>query len=104
MVWMTEKLSESGNLPAFIIPRGLSGWGSSLNQADIHKLTEINPSERRYSILGGGDVGFALLLVCSAYFARGLSSAIMVAAFSLVGLAGAYWIQAVFLKGKWHYP
>ncbi len=100
MVWMTEKLSESDNLPAFIIPRGLSGWGSSLSQADIHKLTEINPSERRYSILGGGDVGFALLLVCSVYFARGLSSAIMVAAFSLVGLACAYWIQAAFLKGK----
>jgi presenilin-like A22 family membrane protease len=100
MVWMTEKLSESGNLPAFIIPRSLSGWGYSLNQVDIHKLTETNPSERRYSILGGGDVGFALLLVCSAYFARGLGSAIIVAALSLVGLAGAYWIQAAFLKGK----
>lgn len=100
MVWMVEKLSESDNLPAFIIPYSLSGWGSKLSQADIHKLAEMNPSDRMYSILGGGDIGFALLLVCSVYFTRALSSAIIVGAFSLVGLACAYWIQAAFLKGK----
>ena len=100
MVWMAEKLSESDNLPAFIIPHTISGWGSSLREADVRKLTEISPSERSYSILGGGDVGFALLIECSVYFARGLNSAILVAIFSLAGLASAYWIQAAFLKGR----
>ena len=100
MVWMAEKLSESDNLPAFIMPHGISGWGSSLRQTDIRNLTGIKPSEREYSILGGGDIGFALLLECSVYFARGLNSAVVMAAFSLAGLACAYWIQAALLKGK----
>lgn len=100
MVWIAEKLSESDNLPAFVIPRTLSGWGSSLRKTDIKKLTETAPSERTESILGGGDVGFAVLLMCSVYFARSLSSAIIVAAFSLAGLAFTYWIQAALLKGK----
>jgi len=100
MIWITKKLSESSILPAFIIPRYLSGWISSLKQSDFNKLVEGKSFERDYSILGGGDVGFPLLLVSSVYFGYGLTEAILIAGFSLIGLVCAYWIQAVFLKGR----
>jgi presenilin-like A22 family membrane protease len=100
MLWMTKKLTESSTLPAFVIPRYASEWGSNLKQSGFTRLVEDNPLERKYSILGGGDIGFPLLLVSSVFFAYGLTNAILVAGFSFVGLIGAYWIQAVFLKGK----
>jgi len=56
--------------------------------------------EREFSILGGGDIGFPLLLVVSVFFAYGFISSVIVAVFSLFGLIAAYWIQLVFLKGK----
>ena len=100
MLWMTKKLSESSTLPAFIIPRNAAEWRSSLKQSAFTKLVEEKPSEREYSILGGGDIGFPLLLVSSAYFGYGLGNALLVSVFSLLGLICAYWIQAAFLKGK----
>ncbi|MBM2825078.1 MAG: hypothetical protein HW402_742 [Dehalococcoidales bacterium] len=100
MLWMVKKLSESSTLPAFVIPRYASEWSSSLKESGFTRLVEEKPSERDYSILGGGDIGFPLLLVSSVYFGYGLADAILVAVFSLVGLIGAYLIQAAFLKGK----
>jgi presenilin-like A22 family membrane protease len=100
MLWMAKKLSQSSTLPAFIIPYRLSEWTSSLKESDIAGITEEKSVERKYSILGGGDIGFPILLVSSVYFAHGFNSAILVAIFSLVGLVGAYWIQTKFLKGK----
>lgn len=100
MVWLAEKLSESNTLPAFFIPRFMSEWKASLKQNVVARLVEEKPSERDFSILGGGDIAFPLLLVSSVFFAYGLSSAILVAVFSFAGLVGAYWIQAVFLKGR----
>ena len=97
---MTKKLAESSTLPAFAIPRQASEWGSNLKQSGFTSLVEENPLERKYSILGGGDIGFPLLLVSSVYFAYGLSDAILVSLFSLLGLILAYWIQAALLKGK----
>ena len=100
MLWLTQKLSESVTLPAFFIPRFMSQWKDRLKENSIAKLAEEKPSERDFSILGGGDIAFPLLLVSSVYFAYGFTNAILVAVFSLVGLIGAYWIQAVFIKGK----
>ena len=100
MVWMVKKLSESSTLPAFVIPRNAAEWSSSLKEPAFTGLVEEKPSERDYSILGGGDIGFPLLLVSSVYFGYGLSNALLVSLFSLLGLVGAYWIQAAFLKGK----
>jgi len=100
MLWMTKKLSESSTLPAFVIPRNAAEWGFSLKQPAFTKLVEEEPSEREYSILGGGDIGFPLLLVSSAYFGYGLGNALLVSVFSLLGLICAYWIQAAFLRGK----
>ena len=100
MLWLADKLSQSEVLPAFIIPRQISRWNLALNKADFKKLFEGSSSEREFSILGGGDIGFPLLLMVSVFFAYGFASSLIVAGFSLLGLISAYWIQLVFLKGK----
>jgi presenilin-like A22 family membrane protease len=100
MIWMAGKLSESNTLPAFVFPRTTSEWSSRLNQTGFTGMVEKESSEREYSILGGGDIGFSLLVVSSFYFAHGFISALFLSFFSLLGLIGAYVIQATFLKGK----
>ena len=100
MVWMTKKLSQSIALPAFVIPKRRAEWATSLRQPAVTELVDQDPLDRQYSILGGGDVGFSLLLTASVYFGYGPGAAGLVAGFSLAGLMIAYWIQAAFLKGK----
>jgi presenilin-like A22 family membrane protease len=100
MLWMADKLTESTTLPAFIIPYHPADWKSNLKKSDIPSLAKQKTEERKYSILGGGDIGFPVLFAAAVYFTRGLQSAVIVAAFSLVGLIGAYVIQAKFAKGK----
>jgi len=100
MMWMTKKLSQSVTLPAFVIPKQASEWNASLRGPAITELVDEDPVERRFSILGGGDVGFPLLLTASVFFAYGAASAFLVALASLLGLIAAYWIQSAFLKGK----
>jgi presenilin-like A22 family membrane protease len=100
MLWMADKLSASSTLPAFIIPYRPSDWASNLKKSDIPSLTQQKAEERKYSILGGGDIGFPVLLASAVYFSRGFRDGIIVAAFSLAGLLGAYLIQAKFQKGK----
>ena len=100
MLWMAKKMFRSGSLPAFILPRHASDWRSSMRQSDFGQKLEEEPEARSYSILGGGDIAFPLLLTASVFFAQGFNSAIIIAALSLTGLIAAYWIQAVFLKGK----
>jgi presenilin-like A22 family membrane protease len=100
MMWMVAKLNDTDTLPAFILPRHFSEWNISLKKPEVAKLVEKAPAEREFSILGGGDIEFPLLLVAAVYFAYSFTAALIVSAFSLVGLIGAYWIQAVWLKGK----
>jgi presenilin-like A22 family membrane protease len=100
MIWMANKLSDSNALPAFFIPKSVTEWKNSLKAAAVTRLVTEKPAERKYSILGGGDIGFPLLLASSVYFAQGFGNAAYIAGFSLLGLIGAYWIQAKFLKGK----
>jgi presenilin-like A22 family membrane protease len=100
MLWMADKLSESTTLPAFIIPYRPADWNANLKKSEMPTLTNPKPDERKYSILGGGDIGFPVLLAAAVYFTRGLGDAVIVAAFALVGLVGAYVIQAKFAKGK----
>lgn len=99
MMWMAKKLTDSDVLPAFVIPVSMSNWNLNLKGLGFKKLFE-DKAEREFSMLGGGDIGFPLMLTVSIFFAYGLASAVIMATFSLVGLIGAYWIQAVFLKGK----
>ena len=99
MMWMAQKLSESNVLPAFVIPRIKPNWNQNLKNTGFKKLFE-DRAEREFSILGGGDIGFPLLLAVSVFFVYGYTAAIIVAAFSVVGLIGAYLVQAFILKGK----
>lgn len=96
MLWMAKKLSQSYTLPAFIIPHTLKEWNNSLKEA---VLTDTSGEDRKYSILGGGDIGFPLLLVSAVFFADGFSSSILVALFALFGLISAY-VMHMLLKGR----
>jgi len=96
MMWMVKRLSIIDTLPAFVIPRTMSGWNLDLRKARIF----TDESEREFSVLGGGDIGFPLLLIVSVFFASGFARSLIVAVFSLLGLAAAYWVQRALLKGK----
>ncbi|MGQ9546199.1 MAG: presenilin family intramembrane aspartyl protease [Dehalococcoidia bacterium] len=98
MLWMADRLSEVNALPALIIPKSYSEWNFNLKKRE--KIVEVDPAEREYSILGGGDIAFPCLLTASVYFAQGLRPAAIIAVFGLLGLASVYAIQARFLKGK----
>jgi len=98
MVWMAKKMSETTSLPAIVVPYSPSGWNSTLKTSDF--VVQEKPSDRKFAILGGGDIGFSLLLTASVYFASGFIPALIIAGFSFLGLVCAYWIQAVFLRGK----
>jgi presenilin-like A22 family membrane protease len=100
MLWLVKKMSQSSTLPAFILPRHASEWRGSVKQSDFSKMVEEKQEDRDYSILGGGDIAFPLLLTASVYFASGFNPALIVTLASMAGLIAAYWIQAVFLKGK----
>jgi len=96
MMWMVKRLSVSDTLPAFVIPKTISGWNMDMRKARIFD----DESERDFSVLGGGDIGFPLLLIVSVFFAHGFTRSLVVAGFSLLGLAAAYWVQRKLLKGK----
>jgi presenilin-like A22 family membrane protease len=100
MMWMANKMTQSDSLPAFVIPKTNSNWNHNLKTNGTQTIIEGEASEREYSILGGGDIGFPLILMVSVRAAYGFWSSILVAAFSLIGLIAAFVIQSRFLKGK----
>lgn len=99
MMWMAEKLSESNVLPAFVIPKEIRNWNLNLKKAGFKKLFD-DRATKEFSLLGGGDIGFPLLLAVSILFIYGLPAAIIVAGFSIIGLIGAYLVQAFLFKGN----
>jgi presenilin-like A22 family membrane protease len=100
MIWMVSKLSQTDALPALIIPKNISGWSSNLRQPSVRGLLGVKTDDRKFSILGGGDIAFPCLLVGSVYFAQGLVPGIIIAVFGFIGLIAAYSIQAIILKEK----
>jgi presenilin-like A22 family membrane protease len=100
MVWMVDRLSQTVALPAFIYPKKIKDWALGLKQVQVNELLERPAAEREYSLLGGGDIGFPLMLSASVFFASGLAGAVIVGAFALVGLLSAFLIQSVWLKGR----
>jgi presenilin-like A22 family membrane protease len=99
MLWMADRLSQLNALPALIMPKNHSDWNLNLKKHG-DEIIETNTADREYSILGGGDIAFPGLLAASVYFAQGLAAGATIALFGLLGLAGAYVIQAIFFKGK----
>ncbi len=100
MMWLAKKLSETDTLPAFILPKRVRDWNLTLKGENIKKLFEEESTEREFSLLGGGDLGFPLIFVVSVYFAYGFSEALIVAVASLIGLIFAFMLQIFLLKGK----
>jgi len=98
MLWMADRLSQINALPALIIPKNYSEWNFNLKKRE--KIIEVNPVEREYSILGGGDIAFPCLLTASVYFSQGLKPAAIIAILGLLGLVSVYAIQAIIFKGK----
>jgi presenilin-like A22 family membrane protease len=100
MVWMADKLSETTSLPAFIFPKLIKDWRLKLSTVHFGELKEKASEEREYSILGGGDIGFPLMLTVAVFFASDLAGAVVVGIFALAGLICAFLIQIWWLKGK----
>ena len=100
MVWMADKLSESATLPAFIFPKKIRDWKLNLKNVRVGDLKREESDRREYSILGGGDIGFPLMLAVSVFFETDLVSAVLVGVFALMGLMSALLIQSFWLKGK----
>lgn len=76
MVRMAKEMIKSRAILAFIIPSAIADLKISLKKTNI---------EKELMILGGGDVAFPLLL-CSSLIHQGVTDALIVAAFSLLGL------------------
>jgi presenilin-like A22 family membrane protease len=100
MTWMADKFSETASLPAFIFPKRVHDWRLGLGSVRFSELQAKQPRQREYSILGGGDIGFPLMLATAVYFDLGRGAAWLVGGFSLLGLMAAYLVQAVWLKDK----
>jgi len=100
MVWMADKLSESTSLPAFIFPKIIGDLRLNLKTVQFNELRKEEAAKREHTILGGGDIGFPLMLAVSVFYAHGLPGAILVGAFATIGLMGAFLIQSIWLKGK----
>jgi presenilin-like A22 family membrane protease len=100
MVWMADRFSESTALPAFIFPGQIRDWKLNLKNVRVGDLKKKEPDEREYAVLGGGDIGFPLMLAVSVFFETDLASAMLVGIFALLGLISAFLIQGLWLKGK----
>jgi presenilin-like A22 family membrane protease len=100
MMWMARKLSESDTLPAFVVPHQNRQWADNLRGSTVTQIFDSKSSERDFSLLGGGDLGFPLIFTASVYAAYGFRGALVVAISCLVGLIFAYVLQIWLLKGK----
>lgn len=102
MVWMADKMTQTSALPALVIPRYSGEWGDSLKERGIQTIVQTEPEDRKYSIIGGGDISFPCLLTASVYFsqAQGVGPGIVMAIAGTAGLGGAYLIQKFIVKGK----
>jgi presenilin-like A22 family membrane protease len=100
MVWMADRLSETASLPAFIFPRQMKDWKLKLDVVRFGELKDKASEEREYAVLGGGDIGFPLMLAVAVFFETEMAGAIIVGVFALAGLISAFLIQMYYLKGK----
>jgi presenilin-like A22 family membrane protease len=100
MLWLASRLSHSNAMPAFVFPRRDLGWNAGMEEAAFDSAAIEEKGERKFAILGGGDIAFPLLVSASVYFAMGLTPALWMAACGLIGLLGAYAIQMTWMKGR----
>ncbi|MDV2988758.1 MAG: presenilin family intramembrane aspartyl protease [Dehalogenimonas sp.] len=94
MMWMVSKLTGVEVVPAFVFPGNAADW--HLAVGDIHL---DDKDTRDVSLLGGGDVGFSLIMVVSVLAAGGVAAAVFMGLCLLLGLRSVYWVQKIFFKG-----
>ena len=78
MIYMARSMIESGAIFGFVIPSKMSGFLAGSNEARSQMGTE-------FMILGSGDIGLPLVMVCS-LVSVSLAATIITAIFSLAGL------------------
>ena len=100
MLWMVDKMSNVNSLPAFVLPATPDELKDNLNTPNIKVIAEQKPEDKDYSILGGGDIAFPLILSAACYFRHELIASIIIGLSSVVGLVLVYFIQEKFLHGK----
>jgi len=100
MVWMADKLTDTSSLPAFIFPKKIRDTSLKLKAVQFSELRKEGAEKREHTILGGGDIGFPLMLAVAIFFVYGLDGALLVGFCALIGIMGAFIIQARWLKGK----
>jgi len=100
MMWMANKMSQSAALPAFVLPRRIGELQTKISHVELNEVAATKPEERDFSVLGGGDIAFPLMLTASVFFARGWWASLLTALFCMVGLYGAYFLQRTVFKGK----
>jgi presenilin-like A22 family membrane protease len=100
MVWMADRMSSTASLPAFVFPKKVSDVNLNLKAVQVGELKKEAAEKREHTILGGGDIGFPLMLSNSVYFNYNMNAAILTGAFGIIGLIGAFAIQKIWLKGK----
>jgi len=84
MVKMAKEMVESRAVLALVVPQSLSGFKSG--------LAKVRPGGR-FLILGGGDIAFPLLFSVS-LISFGISTALIVALFGLIGLGVGFYFFA----------
>lgn len=94
MMWMVSKLTGVEVVPAFVFPGNTADW--HLAVSDIHL---DDKDGRDVSLLGGGDVGFSLIMVVSVLAAGGVPAAVFMGFCLLLGLLSVYQVQKIFFKG-----
>lgn len=94
MMWMVSKLTGVEVVPAFVFPVNPADW--RLAVGDIHL---DDKDGRDVSLLGGGDVGFSLIMVVSVLAAGGVPAAVFMGVCLLLGLLSVYQVQKIFFKG-----
>lgn len=82
MVKMAKAMNEAGALPGLILPSRISDFSAPI---------ENNSPDRKFLILGSGDIVFPLLLSIS-IVEEGVLKSIIVAFFALFGLLASFWI------------
>ena len=94
MVWMADRISQSTSLPAFIFPKQTKDWKLKLETVQFGELKEkavrgagIRHTGGRGHRLSADAGGIRVLSV------RTWPGALIVGAFALVGLIGAFLIQ-----------
>lgn len=100
MIWMADRMSGTASLPAFVFPKKTADLTLNLQTVQVGELKDEPAEKRGHTILGGGDIGFPLMLANSVYFAYSMWSAVVVGVGGIIGLIGAFIIQKVWLKGK----